>query len=215
MITQAALSLAALGSGILHVLAEYHGPRLQIYLFKPLTMILILALAFLRAKAAPGLYGRAVIGGLLCSLAGDVFLMLPSDRFLPGLASFLLAHLFYIAAFTDGFRFGRSCRALWPFGLYGLLIFLILLPTLGPMKWPVLGYILVILAMGWQAWVRWAATGRRPALWAFLGALLFIVSDSVLALNRFYQPLGPAQAVILSTYFTAQWLITLSIGRGT
>jgi uncharacterized membrane protein YhhN len=156
-------------------------------------------------------YKVAIVAGLLFSLAGDVFLMLPSDRFIAGLVSFLVAHLFYIAAFTSGTGFGLSWRAL-PCALYGLLIFSILAPHLGKMKLPVAVYMVVILVMAWQAWERWGQTGQSTALLAFLGAVLFVVSDSALAVNRFRGQYASAQALILSTYFAAQWLIARSVG---
>jgi uncharacterized membrane protein YhhN len=79
------------------------------------------------------------------------------------------------------------------------------------MKLPVVIYMLVILLMAWQALSRWMGTGQAGSAPAFCGALLFTASDSVLALNRFRGRIRHAQFYILSTYFTAQWLIALSI----
>ena len=195
----------------MHIRAEYLGPHYHIYLFKPLTMVFILLIAMSKARKAPVFYAYAIIGGLLCSMAGDIFLMLPSDQFIPGLVSFLVAHLFYIGAFTRGRRFRFSFWSLLPFVVYGILIFIFLSPGLKAMKLPVLAYIVVILMMGWQGWERWNDTGQRLALLAFFGTILFIISDSVLAINRFRQPFELARALTLSTYFTAQWMIAFSI----
>jgi uncharacterized membrane protein YhhN len=172
----------------------------------------ILLIAVLTGKPEASLYKVAIIAGLVCSLAGDVFLMLPSDRFVAGLVSFLIAHLFYITAFTAGTGFGLSLWSLAPCAIYGLFIFSILSPHLGKMKLPVLVYMVVILVMAWQAWERWRQTGQSGALLAFLGAVLFVVSDSALAVNRFRGPYKSAQALTLSTYFAAQWLIARSVG---
>jgi uncharacterized membrane protein YhhN len=207
------LTLAALASAALHIWAEYHGPTVQVYVCKPLTMGLIIVIAAMRTKAGRGVYALGILGGLLCSAAGDVFLMLPDDRFIPGLVSFLIGHLCYIAAFT----YGRPFRVtLWPlaaFASYGVLIFLMLLPRLGSVTVPVALYIAVILAMGWQAWERRAALGTSGAALALAGAILFIVSDSILALNRFHTPLQLGRLLNLSTYFIAQWCMAMSIGR--
>jgi len=180
-------------------------------LFKPLTIGFILLIAILKAKENLAFYAYAIIGGLVCSLAGDVFLMLPTDQFIAGLASFLIAHLFYIAAFTYGRPFRSSFLSAVPFVIYGILIFMFLLPHLGDMKLPVLAYIIVILIMGWRAWERWNQAGERLALLAFFGAILFIISDSVLAVNRFRGHFETANALTLSSYFIAQWLIAFSI----
>lgn len=206
----AILTLLTILSAALHLRAEYLGPQYHIYLFKPLTMVFILLIALQSRWPDFSRYKVAILAGLLFSLAGDVFLMLPSDRFIAGLVSFLVAHLFYIAAFTSGTGFGFSWRAL-PCVLYGIAIFSILAPHLGEMKLPVLVYVVVILVMAWQAWERWSQTGQTGALLACLGAVLFVVSDSALAINRFRGQYGGAQALILSTYFAAQWLIARSV----
>jgi uncharacterized membrane protein YhhN len=208
----AILTLLAILSAALHIRAEYHGPRVHVYLFKPLTMVFILLIAVQAGWPDVSRYKVAIIAGLLFSLAGDVFLMLPSDRFVAGLVSFLVAHLFYIAAFTSGTGFGFSWRLL-PCAIYGILIFSILAPHLGKMKLPVVVYMVVILVMAWQAWERWHQTGQSTALLASLGAVLFVVSDSALAVNRFRGPYKMARVLTLSTYFAAQWLIALSVGQ--
>ncbi len=198
-------------SASLHIRAEYLGPRYHVYLFKPLTMVFILLIAVQAGWPDLLRYKVAIMAGLVCSLAGDVFLMLPSDRFVAGLVSFLFAHLCYIAAFTSGAGFGFSWRFL-PCAIYGILIFSFLAPHLGEMKLPVLVYMVVILVMAWQAWERWSQTGRSEALLAFLGAVLFVVSDSALAVNRFRGSYKMARLLTLSTYFAAQWLIARSVG---
>ena len=205
--------LAAL-SASLHLRAEYLGPQYQVYLFKPLTMVSIILIAACAREPVATHYKVLVIAGLIFSLAGDVFLMLPTDRFVAGLASFLVAHLLYIAAFRSSTTPGFSPWALVPFIIYGVVVFSILAPYLGQMKLPVLAYVVVILVMAWQGWERWAHTGQPGALWAFIGAALFVVSDSALAINRFRAPYGAAQALVLSTYFAAQWFIARSVDQG-
>jgi len=207
------LTLLAMGSAILFIWAEYKGPSSQVYIFKPLTMVFIILIAVLKIKASPARYAFAVIFGLICSMAGDIFLMLPSDRFILGLVSFLIAHLFYIVAFTSDSQIKRAPWALIPFVLYGIFIYVVLSPYLGTMKLPVAAYIAVILVMGWRAWERWSQTSKKTALLAFFGAVLFVISDSILALNKFREPFAAARALNLSTYFAAQWLIALSIDK--
>jgi len=162
MIT-AILTVLAMFSASLHIHAEYHGPRRRVYLFKPLTMIFILLIALQAGKPEALLYKYAIIAGLVCSLAGDVFLMLPSDRFIAGLASFLIAHLFYIAAFASEAGFGLSLWSLAPLVIYGIVMLRILSPHLGEMKAPVLVYMMTILVMVWQAWERWSQVGQSRA----------------------------------------------------
>jgi uncharacterized membrane protein YhhN len=204
------LTVLAYVSAILAILAVYQNWRLIHYLFKPLTIVFIILIALqLKYPISPA-YRYAILAGLLLSLAGDVFLMLPKDYFIQGLISFLIAHLFYIVAFT--FESGRAL-SLWgaiPFLIYGCLMLRVLWPHLGKMRLPVMLYMLVILLMGWSALSRWILTAQPGSLLAAFGALSFIASDSLLALDKFKGRFRSAQFLILTTYFTAQWLIALS-----
>jgi uncharacterized membrane protein YhhN len=162
---------------------------------------------------APG-YRALVVAGLACSLAGDVFLMLPSDRFRAGLGSFLAAHLCYVAAFSQAAGFQLAPAALLPFAVLGAAVFAPLWPRLGAMRVPAAAYLLAIVVMGWQAAAQWLAVREGWALLALLGATLFVASDSLLAWNRFHTRFRAAQLLVLGTYYPAQWLIALSVGGG-
>jgi uncharacterized membrane protein YhhN len=205
----AALSTLALASALLNIRAEHTGERRRVYVFKPLTTALIILVALRGTHGTAGAYRALVVAGLVCSLAGDVFLMLPRDRFEAGLVSFLFAHVLYVAAFTlDGWHV-RVWTAV-PLLLYGALTLRVLWPRLGKLKAPVVVYVLVILLMALQASGRWLAVGGWGSAAAGAGALLFVVSDSALAWDRFMGEFRGAQALILGTYFAAQWLIALS-----
>ena len=205
------LTAAAACTGLLHVWAEYRGPRRAVYVMKPLTTVLILVLALSHAVPVSPAYRVAVAAGLVCSLAGDVFLMLPADRFLQGVASFLLAHVAYLVAFTRDAAFGAVPWLLAPCLLLGAVMLAVLWPGLGRLKGPVVVYLVVILAMLWQALGRGVALGTTSAALASNGALLFVASDAALALDRFRKPYRAAQAVILPTYYAAQLLIAWSV----
>jgi uncharacterized membrane protein YhhN len=204
------LTILVVCSAALTILAEYFGPRRIVYLCKPLTIALIILIALHTKHPASAFYQRMILIGLLFSLAGDVFLMLPRDRFIMGLVSFLLAHLCYIAAFAfDGARL-KPFWSVLPFPLYAIAMLRALWPTLRKMKVPVVVYTLAISAMAWLALNRWLAGAEEGQLLAFVGALLFVASDSFLAVDRFKRRTRFAKFSILSTYFAAQWLIALS-----
>ncbi|PYS49094.1 MAG: lysoplasmalogenase [Acidobacteria bacterium] len=206
----AILTSLAFVSAVLTILASYQNRRLTLYIFKPLTILFIIAIALQPKYQTSNFYRYTIIAALLFSLAGDVFLMLPNDRFIQGLISFLVAHIIYIAAFTTESGRALSTLDLIPFLFYGLLMLRIVWPHLGRMRAPVIVYMLVILLMGWTAASRWLLTGQEGSRLAFLGAVLFIISDSFLAVDRFKRHFRSAQLLILTTYFTAQWLIALS-----
>lgn len=205
------LSLLALSTAVFHIFAEYRGPRWLVYCAKPTTTTLLLTLAIVAAAPVSTFYQTAIVAGLLFSLAGDIFLMLPSDRFLAGLVSFLVAHLWYIAAFV-------SALMLWGLSWWGVPvilfaggIYLLLRPHLGAMRLPVLFYMATISLMAWLAITLFMQRGEGWALSAAVGAILFVLSDAALALNHFRQRFGSAQLIVLGSYYLAQWLIALSV----
>ena len=203
------LTLGILISGILAIWFGYRQPQGKFYIFKPLTMILIILIPVLGGEGF-SLIKILILAGLLFSLLGDILLMLPGDRFLAGLVAFSMAHLFYIA----GFGIDQGAPVLWPalpvFGLTGLIGWF-LKDGIGEMKIPALAYMGVISAMVWLAWSRWISGGQLDHLLAFCGAGLFLISDLILAVNRFKVDFKAARALDLVTYYTGQCLIALSV----
>jgi uncharacterized membrane protein YhhN len=205
-----ALTAFAFVSGVLAIFGAYRQRRLIHYLFKPLTICFVILIALQPKNPVFAFYRYAIILGLLFSLAGDIFLMLPRDRFIQGLVSFFIAHLFYVAAFVYASGLDLPPFSKMPFVLYGILMLRLLWPHLGKMRLPVLAYMMVILLMGWTATGRWIWTRQGGSLTAMIGAFFFIASDSLLALDKFRGRFRSAQLLILATYFIAQWLIALS-----
>ena len=203
--------LLALVTGILHIQVEYAGAQRRVYIFKPLTTSLIIVFALLIIPPVSGTYKALILAGLCFSLAGDVFLMLPDDRFVAGLFSFLIAHLLYIAAFVSLGGFQLDGFAFLIYIAYGTVMLSLLWPGLGSLRLPVLLYMAVILVMGWQALALWRTAPSVGALSVAIGAALFVLSDSVLAYDRFRRPFPAERAVVLSTYYVAQALIAVSV----
>lgn len=200
----------AAASGVLAVAGNLLALDALVFVFKPATTLLLIAWAWPRGTDTPAMR-RWILVGLVCSLAGDVFLMWPQG-FLPGLVSFLLAHLAYIVAFTRGVRL--AARPL-PFVAYAVVAAAIL-SQLWPgvpeaLRLPVLAYVACLAAMAAQAGVLWLISrgGAREALArnAALGGLLFMTSDALLAFNKFHAPVPLSALWILLTYWVAQGLI--------
>ena len=153
------------------------------------------------------------------SALGDVFLMLPQrpggpDWFVLGLASFLLAHVAYLVAFSNRARFFAR---VWPFALYAavaLAVSLVLWPHLpAELRVPVAVYVLLLSAMAAQSAASWAMRRDRGSALAAAGGAFFVVSDATLAIDRFVSPFPQAVVVVLATYWLAQFLIGLSVRR--
>lgn len=197
------------------VRAEFKGDRRQVYIFKPLSTLLVIVtalLSLLTPDAQPP-FTLWVTLGLVLSLGGDVALMFESNRaFMIGLVLFLLAHVVYCIAFTlpNGFYTadlitGAILLAV-AVAAYGYLA-----PGLGKMKGPVLFYILVICFMVNRAASTFFGEAFTPTqAWLMtVGATLFLLSDLVLAINRFRHPFK-ANRFGLFLYFGGQLLIALS-----
>ena len=189
---------------------KYRKTRFIHYAFKPLTMILIISLAWERVTVWPSVYGYFILSGLCVSLFGDIFLMLPPRYFRPGLLAFLAAQVLYIIAFSRDLQ-SISVLPLFIILAYGAVVFLFLFGSLGKYRWPVLVYMLAVSAMAWLAFNRHQALLDMESLLAMVGAGLFLFSDTLNAVNRFKTPFEAAQVLILGTYFAAQLLFALSV----
>ena len=188
----------------------YHEPRWMFYVLKPLTMVLI-GLTAILGENTLSFYRMMIIGGLVCSLVGDILLMLPNDRFLSGLAAFLLAHFCYITAFISEINAVNWWLPI-PFIIIGLVFVNYIFPRLRTQKIPVIIYVVIILVMGWLASELWYQVPQIGTLLIFTGAILFTVSDLLLAINKFQGSFKSYKALNLTTYFTAQLLIASSVG---
>jgi uncharacterized membrane protein YhhN len=176
------------------------------FVFKPLATIVIIAYAWPRAAGRPDVR-RWVLVGLVLSLGGDVALLWPTEGFLPGLVSFLLAHLAYLVAFTRE----RRLAADWaPFAVYAVVagsVLALLWPGVpGALRAPVVVYVVCLASMAAQAAVLWRTGVERTGVLA-LGGALFLASDALLATNKFAAELPAASFWILATYWSAQWCI--------
>ncbi|MCF8169034.1 MAG: lysoplasmalogenase, partial [Rhodoferax sp.] len=179
--------------------------------FKPLTMVCALVFVGVRARraGAVGRFDTTLILALCFSLVGDVFLMLPGNYFIPGLASFLVAHIFYIALFHQGHTWFPSRRALVAVFAVGLVMLGVVWPGLADpvLKIAVTAYVAIISLMASQAIGRATVLAHASARWVAVGACIFMLSDSLIAINKFVSPLPLASLWILWTYYTAQMLM--------
>ena len=164
------LTAAIALSAALATWAEHRGVRRMVYVFKPLTTILILALAATAHDAVSLRYQALVCAGLLFSLAGDVFLMLPRDRFIAGLASFLVAHGFYIAAFAPWPPTLEAPGALLVLVFFGWELLRALWNHLGRLRMPVAVYAAALLGMAWQRFAERLRYGQVVVLSTYFAA---------------------------------------------
>lgn len=202
------LLLALLGAAAF-IYGHFIESTLLCQLAKPWPVLALLG--WLRSAPA-GAYRRWISIGLVFSLAGDVLLEWSPEMFVFGLSAFLIGHLAYLVGYLgDSKRFaplalllallagGSMFATLYRAGLGGLLI-------------PVALYALTISAMLWRALARTSAAdiSRRSAWLAAVGAALFVLSDSLIGINRFVSPFPEARYLIILTYWLGQWGIAAS-----
>lgn len=173
------------------------------FVFKPATTLLLIAYAWPRGRATPA-SRRWVLGGLVLSLAGDVALLWPREGFLPGLVAFLLAHLCYLIAFTRARRLAAVAAPFFGYAAVAAVVLAALWPGVPPaLRLPVVAYVVALASMAAQAAVLWRTGVPRGAVLA-VGGALFLVSDALLATNRFASALPAASLWVLATYWLAQ-----------
>lgn len=170
---------------------------------KGLSIFLLAVLA--RQSRGPGVRWLAV--ALTFSAIGDVLLDLDPNYFTYGLGSFLLAHLAYILMYgTNVVRPWKPSRAEWIAAVCvvafcgGYSAWLV--PSLGPMTAPVIAYMAAITAMVLLATLGGFGDWRIP-----LGAMLFLLSDAILAASRFKQPVPGRDFLVWTTYYLGQFSI--------
>jgi uncharacterized membrane protein YhhN len=183
------------------------------YVAKPLLMpALLLLLAFTRNGSAGK---NLLMAGLFFSWTGDVLLML-EDRdplfFIFGLASFLTTHILYIIYFLRIRSANASLLKRQPLYIalvlaYGISLVWQLYPYLGDLKIPVIIYAAVICSMLLCSIHIFPKVNKKAALYFWMGATAFVISDSLLAINKFYQPFAYAGVLIMLTYCAAQYFI--------
>jgi uncharacterized membrane protein YhhN len=188
------------------------------YIFKPLIVISLMVWLYQQVKTISGA-AMYFMAALLFSLAGDVFLLFEDKNtlfFMAGLGSFLLAHLLYIRAFLM-LRKGETLRVRWfwiiAVGIYGSTLLYMLLPYLGALKLPVAVYAFVLCLMLLSAVHAFSNPYAKPGVICVAGALLFVMSDTMLAINKFYVGFAYAGLAIMLTYAAAQYLLVLGAAR--
>ncbi|MGG1631063.1 lysoplasmalogenase [Rossellomorea sp. NRS-1567] len=196
--------------GIMAVLYIFIIPQEPLALkivFKLIPMLLIILYAFRQLPARPAPAMRLVIIGLFFCMLGDGFIAV---SFVAGLGAFLVGHVFYLTGFIKMSRTNMTRLAsIFPIGLYSFIIGRQLITSLQTegndgLVIPVIAYMLVISLMALTAILT-------DNLWATAGSILFVISDSILSWNMFVSAIPYSDVLIMTTYYSAQFLIAVSL----
>ncbi|RYC52234.1 lysoplasmalogenase [Flagellimonas olearia] len=203
---QNTINLISLVLALAAICTEYLGYKMVYMFLKPLTTISILSLLFFIPKGLSEKFTKLILVALAFCLLGDV-LLLDSGYFVFGLVAFLLAHLLFIVAFIQHKGFWFHWASFVVLFLIGGAIFFWLKPDLGDFMVPVLFYVLVITAMAWQGIGLYLREKAKAYAWMALAVLFFMLSDTLLAINKFKAPFDNASVLILVTYWLSIGLI--------
>jgi uncharacterized membrane protein YhhN len=184
------------------------------FLTKPAIVITLILYYLVTAPQRQTIFLLALIACLL----GDILLLLVRWNeiyFLLGLGSFFVAHVLYSFSYRqnrwvkqpDQLANVQRARLSFPILLAGTGLVVFLFPTLGPLRVPVMLYSLVLVIMVLSSISRLGRVSSESFWFVFSGALLFMISDSILAVNKFASPVAHDGLLIMGTYCTAQFLI--------
>ncbi len=210
----AILSIIYFIIGITYITLENRIPLNFAVLTKSFIVPVLIIIIIVNLKENFDRLSWLMLVSLMFSCAGDIAI---GYSFVPGLVCFLTAHIMYILVFwlTPGEKFisFRKAYLLLPVVLYGIGLILFLYNDLGEMRIPVIIYAAVILSMLSLAINRFRKVGKNSYLLVLFGVILFVLSDSLLAINKFTLPFRSSGIVIMSTYIIAQYLITIGFIR--
>jgi len=204
---------------ITNIIGGLFKDRLIDYISKPLIVLLLAGYFLSQTNTVHSRLKKWILLALFFSWSGDVLLMFQQNDplfFLLGLSSFLIAHIFYIIFFHQ-VRIKENVKGnVWLLlivVIYYAALIILLSPYLGDMKLPVRVYGIVISFMFMLAMHMLFIKNKIAGQWMMGGALLFVISDSTLAINKFYQAFQVAGIVIMLTYGLAQLFIVEGVGR--
>jgi uncharacterized membrane protein YhhN len=213
-------SILYFGTGIAFIAFETIGAIWIGIAVKSLIIPLLIWLYLRFIKGHGKRFHGLIITALVFSWIGDLTLQLTQFKesfFLAGLGSFLITQLIYMVAFIispgKNTLFFRKIYLMVPVVLYGWGILWLLSDGLGEMKLPVTVYTVVILGMLLAAINREEKVNGQSFRLVLAGAIMFVLSDSMIAINKFAQPFELARMAIMSSYITAQYMIALGCAR--
>lgn len=208
-----------IGVSIANLVAQVLDSEELIRFTKPALMPLLLYYIYESSKGKVTMKVLLLCLAVLLSWFGDLALMYGAEQiyFMMGIGLFLLAHLMYIIVLRQSVYQPIKFDPLkvLPFALYAVALFKFLIPTAGDLAIPIFVYGIVISVMAATARLREGSTSQESYRWSLYGAALFVVSDSVLAIDKFYGAIPMVGVWVMSTYIAAQLLLVKGILKHT
>ncbi|QCR37529.1 lysoplasmalogenase [Nissabacter sp. SGAir0207] len=201
--------LAVFFSAWLYVDASYRGPDWQRWLFKPVTLLLLLLLAL--QTPILSVYGYLIIMGLIATLAGDALMQLPKARVMYALGAFFLSHLFYTLSFATQ----MTITLFWPLPLalvaIGVILLAVIWTRLEELRWPVSTFVAMTLLMVWLAGEQYYMRSNDFSFSVLVGTSLLLLSTILWLVHRFRWNFRAADALVAACYFGGHFMIVRSM----
>lgn len=202
--------IAVLFSGWLYVDASYRGPVWQRWLFKPVTLFLLLALAWQTPLLS--VPGYLIVLGLLATLAADMLMLLPTQRLFYAFGAYLVSHLLYTISF---FTSQTTLTFFWPLALTLIILATLLIATvwsrLDTLRWPACAFIMMTTVMVWVAGERYFALGTDYNFSLLAGSALLFIAHAVWFIHHYRINFRAHQAIAAACYFGGHFLIVRSL----
>ncbi|RWR02388.1 membrane protein [[Pantoea] beijingensis] len=201
--------LAVFFSGWLYVDASYRGPHWQRWVFKPVTLLLLLAWAW----QAPVLNTTDyfILLGLLATLIGDALTLLPKQRLLYAIGAFFLSHLLYTISFTGH----MTLSFFWPIPLLLLVVGAVVIATLWTrledLRWPICTFIGMTLVMVWLAAEQYYFRPTDYSFSLFIGATCLLLANIVWLFGQYRHRFNAERAIVAAFYFAGHFMIVRSL----
>nr|WP_314263915.1 lysoplasmalogenase family protein [uncultured Moellerella sp.] len=200
--------LAVLFSGWLYVDAAYRGPNWQRWVFRPVTLLLLL---FWGLNADVTLAGYLILAGLAASLVGDMLRLLSSERLLASIFLIFISYLLYTISF--GMQMSFSLYLPWiPIPIIIALVTLLIIWTkLEKLQAPVFAVVIMAMIMAWVAGDQYFGLAREGNFSIMIGAFSLLIANSIWLIARFRFPFKASKALVAALYFFGQFFIIRSL----
>lgn len=201
--------LAVIFSGWIYIDAAYRGPSWQRWVFKPVTMLLMLLWAWQAPEITT--FSYLILFGLLASLLADILQMIPQDRMFYAIGALFISRLLYTLYFINPLTPSFYWLPIVILLAVGGLIVLLLWNRLEDMRWPVVTYLFITLLMVWTAVEGYITQTNDMSFSQLIGSILLLMASTIWLFNRYRKPFQAADAVIAVCYFLGHFMIVRAL----
>lgn len=201
--------IAVLFSGWLYIDAAYRGPQWQCWLFRPVTLLLLVFWAW--SADFTDAAGYLIMAGLLVMLIADSWQMLSKERLLPTIFLLSLSYLLYTISFAMQMNFTFYLPLLTILLILSVMVLIIIWAPLGSLRAPAIFLLTMSFIMAWVAGEQYFGLAREHNFSIMIGAFLLFIANSIWLIANFRYPFKASKATINACYFIGQFFIVRSL----